>query len=123
MVKLKGLETSDGRNALVMARINGISLSALVSRLRRGWTVDDAVAQPLAGRCPNQLSNIGGNLMIAEFSLLDGNPITVNMDQIDYIQPAGDNTLIVFSDGQDITVAEPYDAVAEVLNPERQAGN
>ncbi|MBV2149174.1 hypothetical protein KRZ98_12890 [Sphingobium sp. AS12] len=61
--------------------------------------------------------------MIAEFNLLDGNPITVNMDQIDYFQHAGHNTLIVFSSGRDITVAETYDAVAEVLNPERQAGN
>lgn len=60
--------------------------------------------------------------MIAEFNLLDGNPIAVNMDKIDYFKPSDENTLIVFSDGRDITVAEPYDAVAEVLNPERQAG-
>ena len=60
--------------------------------------------------------------MIAEFSLLDGNPVTVNMDQIDYFQPSDENTLIVFADGRDITVTEPYDAVAEMLNPERQAG-
>lgn len=60
--------------------------------------------------------------MIAEFNLLDGNPVTINMDQIDYFQPADDNTLIVFADGRSLTVMDSYDAVAETLNPERQAG-
>jgi DNA-binding LytR/AlgR family response regulator len=44
------------------------------------------------------------------------------MDQVDYFQPADDNTLIVFSDGRNLTVVESYDAVAEALNPEKQAG-
>ena len=61
--------------------------------------------------------------MIAEFTLLDGNPITINMGQIDCFQPCDDHTLIVFADGRVLTVHEPYDAVAEVLNPERQAGD
>lgn len=60
--------------------------------------------------------------MIAEFNLLDGNPVTINMDQVDYFQPADDNTLIVFADGRSLTVIDSYDAVAELLNPERQAG-
>ena len=30
--------------------------------------------------------------------------------------------LMAFADGRDIAVADPYDAVAEVLNPESQAG-
>lgn len=60
--------------------------------------------------------------MIAEFTLPDGNPVSINMGQIDYFQPADNHTIIVFSDGREITVDEPYDAVAEVLNPERQAG-
>jgi len=58
----------------------------------------------------------------AEFTLADGNPVTVNLAQIDYFQPSDDETLIVFADGREITVTESYDAVAEVLNPEKQAG-
>ena len=61
--------------------------------------------------------------MITEFNLLDGNPVTINMDQVDYFQPADDNTLIVFADGRSLTVMDSYDAVAEILNPERQAGD
>lgn len=61
--------------------------------------------------------------MIAEFNLLDGNPVTINMDQVDYFQPADDNTLIVFADGRLLTVLDSYDAVAELLNPECQAGD
>lgn len=60
--------------------------------------------------------------MIAEFTLNDGNPVSVNMDQVDYFQPSDDGTLIAFSDGRHLEVRESYDAVAEVLNPERQAG-
>lgn len=60
--------------------------------------------------------------MIAEFTLNDGNPVTVNMDQVDYFQPSDDGTLIVFSDGRQLELRESYDAVAEVMNPERQAG-
>ncbi|MBV2148640.1 hypothetical protein KRZ98_10115 [Sphingobium sp. AS12] len=61
--------------------------------------------------------------MITEFNLLDGNPVMINMDQVDYFQPADDNTLIVFADGRSLTVMDSYDAVAEILNPERQAGD
>lgn len=60
--------------------------------------------------------------MIAEFTLCDGNPVTVNLAQIDYFQPCDDGTLVVFSDGQQLALQESYDAVAEVMNPERQAG-
>ncbi|MFZ2996810.1 hypothetical protein [Sphingobium sp.] len=60
--------------------------------------------------------------MIAEFSLLDGNPVTINMDQIDYFQPSDEGTLVVFSDGRTLELIDAYDAVAEVMNPERQAG-
>lgn len=59
--------------------------------------------------------------MIAEFTQLDGSPVSINMDQIDYFQPADDHTIIVFSDGREITVKDAYDEVAEILNPERQA--
>jgi len=38
--------------------------------------------------------------MIAEFTLGDGNPVTINMDQIDYFQPSDDGTLVVFADGR-----------------------
>ncbi|ANI80303.1 hypothetical protein [Sphingobium sp. EP60837] len=60
--------------------------------------------------------------MIAEFTLADGNPVTINMDQIDYFQPCDDGTLVVFADGRKLELQESYDTVAEVLNPERQAG-
>ncbi|WP_197053208.1 hypothetical protein [Sphingobium herbicidovorans] len=63
-----------------------------------------------------------GNLMIAEFTLNDGNPVSINMDQVDYVQPSDDGTLVVFADGRHLELQESYDAVAEVLNPERQAG-
>lgn len=38
---------SDGRPALIVARQNGISLSALDSRLKKGWDVDDAVTRQM----------------------------------------------------------------------------
>lgn len=60
--------------------------------------------------------------MIAEFTFNDVNPVTINMDQVDYFQPSDDGTLMVFADGRQLKLQESYDAVAEVLNPERQAG-
>ncbi|MGK2911260.1 MAG: flagellar FlbD family protein [Sphingobium sp.] len=60
--------------------------------------------------------------MVAELTLLDGGPITVNMNLVESFQPADDFTLIIFADGRQETVVESYDAVAEILNPERQAG-
>jgi len=60
--------------------------------------------------------------MVAEFTLLDGNPVTINLDQIDYFQPSDDGTFVVFADGRHLELLDSYDAVAEVLNPERQAG-
>jgi uncharacterized protein YlzI (FlbEa/FlbD family) len=60
--------------------------------------------------------------MIAELTLLDGNPITVNMETVESFQPSDDQTILRFVDGRFETVQESYDAVAELLNPERQAG-
>jgi hypothetical protein len=40
--------------------------------------------------------------MIAEFTLCDGNPVTINMEQVDYFQPCDDGTLIVFADGRQL---------------------
>jgi DNA-binding LytR/AlgR family response regulator len=60
--------------------------------------------------------------MIAEFTLNDGNPVSINMEQIDYFQPSDDGTLVIFADGRQLELQESYDAVAEVMNPERQAG-
>ena len=60
--------------------------------------------------------------MVAEFSLLDGNPVTINLDQIDYFQPSDEGTLVLFADGRNLELQDSYDAVAEVLNPEKQAG-
>ena len=61
--------------------------------------------------------------IIAEFTQLDGNPISVNLSLVFHWEPSGENTVIVFSDDSDLTVRESYDAVSEVLNPERQAGD
>lgn len=61
--------------------------------------------------------------MVAEFNLLDGNPVTINLDQIDYFQPSDEGTLVVFADGRNLELQDSYDAVAEVMNPEKQAGN
>jgi len=41
------LRTTDGQPALMIARKNGISLSALENRLRTGWAIDDAVTRPM----------------------------------------------------------------------------
>ena len=60
--------------------------------------------------------------MIAEFTLNDGNPVSINLEQIDYFQPSDDGTLVVFADGRQLELQESYVAVAEVMNPERQAG-
>jgi hypothetical protein len=60
--------------------------------------------------------------MIAEFTLCDGNPVTINMEQVDYFQPCDDGTIIVFADSRQLELEESYDAVSEVTNPERQAG-
>jgi hypothetical protein len=60
--------------------------------------------------------------MIAEFTLNDGDPVSINMEQVDYFQPCDNGTLVFFSDGQKIELQDSYDAVAEVMNPERQAG-
>jgi hypothetical protein len=37
-------------------------------------------------------------------------------------QPVDSRTVIVFVGGGSVTVRESYDAVAEMFNPERQAG-
>jgi len=47
----------------------------------------------------------------------------VNLSLVFHWEPSGENTVIVFSDDSDLTVRESYDAVSEVLNPERQAGD
>lgn len=44
------------------------------------------------------------------------------MDQIIYFQPSDETTLVVFADGRALELTDSYDAVAEVMNPERQAG-
>lgn len=55
--------------------------------------------------------------MTAEFTLLDDNPVTVNMDQVDYFPPADDHTVIAFADGRALTADRGYNVVAEVLKP------
>lgn len=60
--------------------------------------------------------------VIAEFTLNDGNPVSINLEQIDYFQTSDDGTLVVFADGRQLELQEGYDVVAEVMNPERQAG-
>ncbi len=46
MAHVKQIRTSDGRPALLAARMNGISRAALEKRIRLGWTVDDAATIP-----------------------------------------------------------------------------
>jgi hypothetical protein len=41
------LRMADGRPALIIARENGISLSALEGRLKSGWNIHDAVTRPM----------------------------------------------------------------------------
>lgn len=38
-------------------------------------------------------------------------------------QPSDEGTQVVFADGRSLELTDSYDAVAEVLNPERQAGD
>lgn len=57
-----------------------------------------------------------------EFTLADGNPVMVNLALVTHFQPSDDGTIIYFNDDSSVTVAEAYDAVAETLNPEKQAG-
>lgn len=45
MWRLKDLRTADGRPALHVARMNGISEVALRHRLRLGWGLERAVTQ------------------------------------------------------------------------------
>ncbi len=45
--KFTSLKMADGRAALLIARHNGISISALDGRLKKGWSVDDAVTRPM----------------------------------------------------------------------------
>ena len=40
----------DGVPAVDIARSNGISGSAMISRIRLGWTIEDAVSLPITGR-------------------------------------------------------------------------
>lgn len=61
--------------------------------------------------------------IIAEFTQLDGCPISVNLSLVLHWEPSDDHTRIVFSDSPAIVVQESYDAVSEELNPERQAGD
>lgn len=60
--------------------------------------------------------------LIAEFELKDGGPVSVNLASVDYFKPADQGTIIILSDGVQLEVIDSYDAVAETLNPERQAG-
>ncbi|WP_069338046.1 hypothetical protein [Sphingobium yanoikuyae] len=60
--------------------------------------------------------------MIAEFTLPDGRPVTTNLDRLDYFEPCEVGTRIHFADGRELEIVDSYDAVAELLNPERQAG-
>lgn len=55
--------------------------------------------------------------MTAEFTLPDGNPVRVNMANVDYIQPADDGALIVFMDGRELQVTDDYEDVVTKLEP------
>jgi uncharacterized protein YlzI (FlbEa/FlbD family) len=57
-----------------------------------------------------------------ELTLEEGGPVTLNPAVIACFQPANGGTVIVFIGGGSVTVKESYNAVAELFNPERQAG-
>lgn len=48
--KLRELKMSDGRRALMVARENGISMSAFAIRITKGMAVDEAATIPLQSR-------------------------------------------------------------------------
>ena len=58
--------------------------------------------------------------MIKEYHLPDGNPVSVNLAAIAYVQGIADQTLITFIGGGMLTVAEPYEEVSGANTPDRQ---
>ena len=60
--------------------------------------------------------------MIKEYHLPDGNPVSVNLAAIAYVQRSADQTLITFIGGAMLTVAEPYEEVSGTHSPERTVG-
>jgi hypothetical protein len=54
-----------------------------------------------------------------EFTLHDGNPVSINLSEVDYFQPADDGTYIAFKDGRSITVDEDYEDVRSALEPNK----
>jgi hypothetical protein len=63
------------------------------------------------------------DMTVFELTLPDGNPVTINPQLVTCFQSGDEGTLIVFMGGGSVTVTESYDAVAELFNPERQAGH
>jgi hypothetical protein len=54
-------------------------------------------------------------MALIEFTLLDGNPVTVDTANLAFFQPSDGGTLIVLGDSAQIIVEEPYDTVATML--------
>lgn len=54
-------------------------------------------------------------MTLIEFTLLDGNPVTVDAANLAFFQPSDDGTLIVLGDSAQIIVEESYDTVATML--------
>ena len=61
--------------------------------------------------------------VIAEFPCVAAVLSPSTWDQMGYFQASDDGTLVVFADGRQPDLQQIYDAVAEVVNPERQAGH
>ncbi len=52
----------------------------------------------------------------------DGAPVLVNADTVTFIQPAArEGTTLVLLGGTTLNVADSFEAVAELFDPERQA--
>ncbi len=51
----------------------------------------------------------------------DGAPVLINADAVTFAQPGGGGTMIVLMGGTTLTVADSYEAVVELFDPERQA--
>jgi uncharacterized protein YlzI (FlbEa/FlbD family) len=59
--------------------------------------------------------------MMIQLQLCDGNPVLVNSDAVEFVQPTEDHTLIVLRGGGALKVSDSFDAIAELFDPERQA--
>ena len=49
------------------------------------------------------------------FCDLQGDPVSLDLDQVSHAQPDGSHTLIVMHDGSSVTVSDSFEVVAEAV--------